>query len=135
MASLIFATGIIATGLLSIPVLAGSAAFAVGETRKWPVGLSRKPRQAAAFYFTIAIAILIGIGLNFTAINPIKALYWSAVLNGFVAVPVMIILMVMSSRKRIMGRFTVGTWLGGLGWVATLAMTMCLFVTIATWVV
>jgi Mn2+/Fe2+ NRAMP family transporter len=81
-AELIFALGIIGTGLLAIPVLAGSTAYAIGEGRKWPVGLSRKPNEAAAFYGVIAVSVLIGIGLNFTPLDSIKALYWSAVING-----------------------------------------------------
>ena len=76
----------IGTGLLAVPVLAGSAAYAVGEARKWPVGLARQPLQAKAFYATIALAVALGSGMNFAAINPINALYWSAVLNGVVAV-------------------------------------------------
>src|SRR6185295_6099630 len=85
----LFAIGIIGTGLLSVPVLAGSAAYAIGEARKWPVGLARQPMEAKAFYATVAFATLIGMGLNFTPLNPIRALYWSAVINGVVAVPVM----------------------------------------------
>ena len=102
-ASLIFAIGIIGTGLLAVPVLAGSAAYAVAEGRRWPVGLAREPREAGAFYASLAVATLLGIGLNFTPIDPIKALYWSAVINGVVAVPVMVILMLMTAEKRIMG--------------------------------
>jgi Mn2+/Fe2+ NRAMP family transporter len=95
-AYLIFTLGIIGTGLLAVPVLAGSAAYALGEGRRWPVGLDRRPKEAAAFYASVAIATLMGIGLNFTPINPIKALYWSAVINGVVAVPVMVLLMLMT---------------------------------------
>jgi Mn2+/Fe2+ NRAMP family transporter len=87
-AELIFALGIIGTGLLAIPVLAGSTAYAVGEGRKWPVGLARKPKEAVAFYTVLAISGLLGVGLNFTPIDPIKALYWSAVVNGVLAAPV-----------------------------------------------
>ena len=78
----IFALGIIGTGLLAIPVLAGSTAYAIGEGRRWPVGLSRKPEKAIAFYAVLAVSVLLGIGLNFTPLNPIRALYWSAVING-----------------------------------------------------
>ena len=83
---MIFTIGIIGTGLLGIPVLAGSAAYAVAEARHWPVGLARQPREALAFYFSLAVATLVGVALNFTPINPIKALYWGAVINGVVAV-------------------------------------------------
>ena len=89
-AETIFALGIVGTGLLAVPVLAGSAAYAIGEARKWPVGLARQPMEAKAFYATVALATLVGMILNFTPMNPIKALYWSAVINGVVAVPVMV---------------------------------------------
>jgi Mn2+/Fe2+ NRAMP family transporter len=101
----IFALGIVGTGLLAVPALAGSAAYAVGEARKWPVGLARRPLQAKAFYATVALATLIGALINFSLINPIKALYWSAVLNGIVAVPVMAMMMLISVNPTIMGKF------------------------------
>ena len=122
-AFVIFALGVIGTGLLAVPVLAGSAAYAVGEARKWPVGLARQPLQAKAFYATIALAVALGIGMNFAAINPITALYWSAVLNGVVAVPVMALMMVVSSNKRIMGKFTIGPIMRIVGWLATGVMS------------
>jgi NRAMP (natural resistance-associated macrophage protein)-like metal ion transporter len=118
-AFVIFALGVIGTGLLAVPVLAGSAACAVGEARRWPVGLARQPLQAKAFYTTIAVAVALGVAMNMTAINPIKALYWSAVLNGIVAVPVMAMMMLISTNKRIMGKFTVGPVMRSVGWVAT----------------
>lgn len=123
-AEIIFALGIVGTGLLAIPVLAGSAAYAVGEGRRWRVGLARKPREAAAFYAVLALAGAIGIGLNFTPINPISALYWSAVINGVLAVPVMVLLMLMARRKAVMGRFMIGGPLYWLGWLSTAAMTL-----------
>ena len=123
-AEIIFALGIVGTGLLAIPVLAGSTAYAVGEGRRWRVGLDRKPREAVAFYSVLALAAAIGIGLNFTPINPISALYWSAVINGVLAVPVMILLMVMSRRKAVMGQFTIQGPLYWLGWLSTAAMTL-----------
>ena len=99
------------------------AAYAIGEARKWPVGLARQPLQAKAFYATIALAVALGIGMNFAAINPINALYWSAVLNGVVAVPVMALMMVVSSNKRIMGKFTIGPVMRIVGWLATGVMS------------
>lgn len=119
LAEVVFALGVIGTGLLAIPVLAGSAAYAIGEARKWPVGLARQPMEAKAFYATVAIATLVGMILNFTPINPIKALYWTAVINGVVSVPVMVMMMMMSGRREIMGDFTVTGWLHALGWCAT----------------
>jgi NRAMP (natural resistance-associated macrophage protein)-like metal ion transporter len=125
-AEIIFALGIIGTGLLAIPVLAGSTAYAVGEGRKWPVGLSRKPKQAIAFYSVLALSVLLGIGLNFTPLDPIKALYWSAVINGILAAPVMALLMILVRRKDIMGELIVTGWLYGLGWASTAAMALCI---------
>lgn len=124
-ASFIFALGIVGTGLLSIPVLAGSAAYAVGEGLHWRVGLAHKPRHAVAFYSVIALAAAVGIALNFTPVNPISALYWSAVINGIVAVPVMILLMLMTRRDDVMGRFAIRGALSLLGWMATAAMALC----------
>jgi NRAMP (natural resistance-associated macrophage protein)-like metal ion transporter len=118
----LFALGIIGTGLLAVPVLAGSAAYAVGEARKWPVGLARKPEKAKAFYVTLTIATMIGVALNFSPINPIRALYWSAVINGVVAVPVMIIMMHMTANPKVMGQFTINGGLRSAGWLATAVM-------------
>ncbi len=123
-AETIFALGIIGTGLLAIPVLAGSTAYAVGEGRKWPVGLSRKPEKAAAFYAVLAISVLLGIGLNFTPLNPIKALYWSAVVNGVLAPPVMVLLMLLVRKEKVMGKLVVEGWLYWVGWIATAAMAL-----------
>jgi NRAMP (natural resistance-associated macrophage protein)-like metal ion transporter len=123
-AEVIFALGIVGTGLLAIPVLAGATAYAVGEGRRWPVGLARKPKEAVAFYSVLALSAAIGIALNFTTINPISALYWSAVVNGVLAVPVMVLLMIMSRRKDVMGRFVIGGPLYWLGWLSTAAMLL-----------
>src|SRR6201984_1521238 len=84
-----FSLGVIGTGLLALPVLGGSAAYALGEALKWPVGLERKAKEAKAFYSVLAVATLIGLALNFTKIDPIKALVWSAIINGITAAPVM----------------------------------------------
>jgi NRAMP (natural resistance-associated macrophage protein)-like metal ion transporter len=118
----IFTLGIVGTGLLAVPVLAGSAAYALGEARKWPTGLSRKPKHAKAFYATIAVATMIGVLMNFSPINPIRALYWAAVINGIVAVPVMAIMMHLTSDKRVMGQFPVKGLLRIAGWIGTLVM-------------
>ena len=121
-ASIIFALGIVGTGLLAVPVLAGSAAYAIGEALKWPVGLDCKPMRAKAFYGTIVAATAIGALMNFSPINPIKALFWAAVINGIVAVPVMAVMMILSTKTAIMGRFTVRGPLRFFGWLATAAM-------------
>jgi NRAMP (natural resistance-associated macrophage protein)-like metal ion transporter len=123
-AEAIFALGIIGTGLLAVPVLAGAAAYAVGEARRWPVGLARKPKAAAAFYAVLALSAAIGIALNFTPVNPISALYWSAVINGVLAVPVMMLLMFMARRTDVMGRYVIGGPLYWFGWLSTAAMIL-----------
>lgn len=121
-AEAIFAIGIIGTGLLAIPVLAGATAYAVGESRNWPVGLARKPKTALAFNAVLALSVIIGIAMNFTPINPIAALYWSAVINGVIAVPVMAVMMLMAARRTVMGRFVVRGPLYFLGWLSTATM-------------
>jgi len=121
-AFLVFSLGIIGTGLLAVPVLAGSTAYAVGEARRWKVGLARKPAEAKAFYAIVAIATLIGMIINFTPLNPIKALYWAAVLNGIVSVPVMVTMLLMAANPKVMGDFTVTGPLRVIGWIATIVM-------------
>ncbi|UDL94293.1 divalent metal cation transporter [Lichenihabitans sp. PAMC28606] len=128
----IFAAGIIGTGMLALPVLAGSAAYALGETLGWHVGLARKPGRARGFYGVIAAATLVGAALNFTPIDPIKALFWSAVINGIVAVPIMIMMMLLASRADIMGRFALPPLLKGVGWLATLVMGLAAVGMLAT---
>jgi Mn2+/Fe2+ NRAMP family transporter len=123
-AFMLFALGIIGTGLLAVPVLAGSAAYAVGEASKWAVGLSRKPEKAKRFYTTIAIATMVGIAINFSPINPIKALYWSAVINGVVAVPIMVAMMHMTGNPKIMGAFRIHDGLRLMGWLTTALMAV-----------
>ena len=123
-AFMLFALGIIGTGLLAIPVLAGSAAYAVAELMKKPASLKLTAWSAKHFYGVIVIATLIGVGLDFSGIDPIKALIWSAVINGIVAVPLMIALMHMSSSTTVMGDFTVGGKTKLFGWLATGLMTV-----------
>jgi Mn2+/Fe2+ NRAMP family transporter len=123
-AFLVFAIGIIGTGALAVPVLAGSAAYALGEARQWPVGFSRKWQEAKAFYATVALATLVGMVINFTEIDPIKALYWSAVINGVSAAPVLVTMMLIARRRDIMGAFTIGRALTVLGWAASVLMAM-----------
>ena len=123
-AEAIFALGIVGTGLLAVPVLAGSAAYAVGEAFRWPIGLDRAPREAKAFYGVIAAATAAGVLLNFSPIDPIRALFWSAVVNGVVAAPIMVLTMLMASSPKVMGAFTIGPGLKALGWLSTLAMAL-----------
>jgi Mn2+/Fe2+ NRAMP family transporter len=121
-ASLLFALGIVGTGLLAIPVLAGSAAYAVGESRGWKTGLDNMPWEAKGFYAVIGAAMILGLGIDYSGLDPIKALYWSAVLNGMIAVPMMIAMMYVASHRKKMGKFRIGPVLGTLGWVSTAVM-------------
>jgi NRAMP (natural resistance-associated macrophage protein)-like metal ion transporter len=129
----IFTLGIVGTGLLAVPVMAGSAAYAVGEALHWPVGLERKLLQAKGFYSVLIAATLIGLGLNFVHLDPIKALFWSAVINGVAAGPIMAVMMVMTSDRRIMGQFTLKMPLRVVGWVATIVMLAAAVGLFATW--
>jgi len=129
----VFALGIIGTGLLALPVLAGSSAYALGETLGWNVGLAKKPHRAKAFYSTIAVATLVGVVLNFTPIDPIKALFWSAVINGVVAVPVMGMMMHLSGKRAAMGDFQLPVGLKIMGWLATAVMAAAAVGLFATW--
>jgi Mn2+/Fe2+ NRAMP family transporter len=123
-AFLLFALGIIGTGLLAVPVLAGSAAYGVSEAFQWRASLQKKPRQALRFYGTIGGATLLGLLLNLVHINPIKALFWSAVINGVVAVPVMAFMMILTGNPKVMGKFTLPLYLRFAGWVATGVMLL-----------
>ena len=129
----VFALGVIGTGLLAVPVLAGSAAYAVGEALGWRVGLAKRPGRAPAFYGAIALATLVGATLNFTPLDPIKALFWSAVINGVVAVPIMAMIVLMASRGKVMGPFALGPLLKVFGWLATAVMTIAAIGMFATW--
>jgi len=120
----LFAAGIIGTGMLAVPVLAGSAAYAVAEVFRWPEGLDRRPKEAKAFYGTIAAATMLGAALNFTSLDPIKALYWSAVVNGVLAAPLMAVMMVIAVNPRIMGRLTLPRSMIVAGWLATAVMAL-----------
>jgi NRAMP (natural resistance-associated macrophage protein)-like metal ion transporter len=121
-AFVIFALGIIGTGLLAVPVLAGSAAYGVSEAFGWTASLQKKPKQAVRFYSTIGVATCIGVALTFAHVNPMKALFWSAVINGIVAVPVMVIMMILTHNPKIMGKFTLPPYLRWVGWLATAVM-------------
>jgi Mn2+/Fe2+ NRAMP family transporter len=131
----VFAAGIIGTGMLALPALAGSAAYALGEMFSWWVGLARRPQRAKAFYATIAGGMALGVALNFSAIDPIRALYWSAVLNGAVAAPVMVMMMCLTMRRSIMAGFTLPLPLPlrVMGWVATATMAITTVAMVASW--
>jgi NRAMP (natural resistance-associated macrophage protein)-like metal ion transporter len=131
-AFMLFSAGIIGTGLLAIPVLAGSSAYAMAGAFKWKNSLERAPMRAKRFYGIIAISTLLGVALGFTAIDPIKALYWSAVINGVVSVPIMVVIMLMATRTEVMGQFTISKKLTLLGWLATAMMGIAVVAMLAT---
>jgi len=132
-ASFAFAAGIVGTGLLAVPVLAGSAGYAVGDAFERPVGLARRPAQARTFYGVIAASTLIGVALHFLPIDPIKALFWSAVLNGVLVVPIMIVLMFLAADARVMGGFALPHAIRWGGWVATATMAAVVVAMVVTW--
>jgi Mn2+/Fe2+ NRAMP family transporter len=121
-AFLLFSLGIVGTGLLAIPVLAGSAAYAVSEAEGWKTGLDNKPWQAVGFYSVIGAAVALGLAIDYSGLDPIKALYWSAVVNGVIAVPMMAAMMIVARSRRKMGEFVAGPLLSTLGWTSTLVM-------------
>jgi NRAMP (natural resistance-associated macrophage protein)-like metal ion transporter len=131
-ASYLFAIGIVGTGFLAIPILAGSAAYAVGEVFQWTASLELKPGRAVPFYATIGLATSLGLLLNFLHLNPIKALYWSAVLNGVVAGPVMVFMMLLGRNPKVMGKFTLPRYLLAAGWAATAVMVIISLAMFAT---
>jgi NRAMP (natural resistance-associated macrophage protein)-like metal ion transporter len=128
----LFSIGIIATGMLAVPVLAGSAAYAVAEAFHWRTGLDLHPDEGKKFYSIIAFATLGGVALNFAPIDPIKALFWSAVINGVIAVPIMVVMMILGGRENVMGQFTLRKRLTRIGWAATVVMAVAVIAMFAT---
>ncbi len=138
-AFILFSFGIIGTGLLAVPVLAGSAAYAAGEALRLPTGMDQKPLQAKGFYSVLTLSTLLGLAINFPAVQrvthltPIKALFWSAVVNGVAAVPIMVILMLMIRNQKVMGEFKdTSPWLHVMGWLATAVMAVAAILMFAT---
>lgn len=132
-AFLLFSAGIVGSGLLAVPILAGSAGYAVAEAFRWRIGLGRQPLEARGFYMILTVATLLGVALNFTPIDPIKALFWSAVINGVISVPIMAVIVLMAARSDVMGRFVINRRLQVLGWLATAVMALAVVVMVATW--
>ena len=124
-AFLIFAFGIMGTGFMAVPVLAGSAAYAVGEALRWPVGLARQTKAARAFYGTLAVATALGTAISLLPVDPIRALYWSAVINGVMVAPIIAVMMNLASSPRVMGHFTLSLWLKVIGWITAVVMALC----------
>ena len=132
-AFLLFSIGIIGTGLLALPVLAGSAAYAIGELRGWRIGLEQTPENATAFYGVIALAFALGLLMLFLPIDPIKALFWSAVLNGVIAVPLMLATMIVVSDRKHLGKFVAPLGLKIMGWLATSVMATAALTMFILW--
>lgn len=130
----LFAAGIIGTGLLAVPVLAGSAAYGIAEVYNWHATLEAKPKEAKLFYAIIAATTLAGVVINFLPVDPVKMLFWAAVINGFVAVPIMVMMMLVASNTKIMGRFKLSPRLKIAGWCATAIMAMAAGTLIWSWV-
>ena len=130
---LLFSLGIIGTGMLAVPVLAGSAAYAVAECFEWRSGLDKKMLEAREFYGIIAVATIGGVVLNFTRLDPMRALIWTAVINGVIAVPIMVVMMLLAARADIMGQFVIRLRLRQLGWAATAVMAVTVVAMFATW--
>ncbi len=121
-AYLLFASGILGVGLIGVPVLAGSAAYALAEAMGWEWGLERKVGEARGFYAVIAISLLAALAIQFSPISPMKALFWSAVINGIVAVPLLVLIILLVSRRSVMGRYRVGRFSAALAWLTVLLM-------------
>jgi NRAMP (natural resistance-associated macrophage protein)-like metal ion transporter len=123
-AYILFSIGLIGSGLLAVPVLAGSASFAIAELRGWRAGLDQPFRRARRFYIVFGAAILVGVGLEIFSASPIKMLFYSAILNGMAAPPLMIIIMLVANNRKVMGEWTNTPWLNAFGWIATALMAV-----------
>lgn len=132
-ATVLFGIGLIGAGLLAVPVLTGSAAYAVAETFGWPSGLDEKPRHAKKFYGVIAASTIIGVLIDFVGINPISALFWTAVINGVVAPPLLVVVMLVANNKKVMGKRTNGLFTNIFGWLATAVTFAAAIAMFATW--
>jgi Mn2+/Fe2+ NRAMP family transporter len=132
-AALLLALRLIDSGFLAVPVVTGSAAYAVADARGWTSGLSRTPRDARGFYGILAAATVLGMLFNFAGLDPIKALFWTAVLNGFLAPPLLVLVMLVANDRNVMGEHVNGRWLNILGWGTTIAMFAAAAGLVVTW--
>jgi len=132
-AAILLALGLIGAGFLAVPILTGSAAYALSEAFGWRYGLDQNPARAKQFYAVIAVATLVGMLINFVGINPIDALYWTAVINGFLAPPLLVLIMLIANNRAVMGKRVNGPWTNLLGWAATAAMFAAAVVLVLTW--
>ena len=132
-AYLLFTLGLIGTGMLGVPVLVGSCAYAVAEAAVWRGSMADKPKSARKFYAVMAVAMVLGLALNYFGFNAVKMLFWSAVINGVVAVPLMVIIMLMAMREDVMGDFVLPRALWAIGWLSTATMAVVVAIMFATW--
>lgn len=133
LATVLFAIGLIGAGLLAVPVLTGSAAYAVAETFGWRAGLNEKPKQARKFYGFIAASTLVGVLIGIADVNPISALFWTAVINGVIAPPLLVVVMMVSNNEQVMGKRTNGPWTNIIGWLAAAIMLAAAVGMFLTW--
>jgi NRAMP (natural resistance-associated macrophage protein)-like metal ion transporter len=134
-AGILLAVGLIGAGFLAVPILTGSSAYAVAEGLGWPFGLDKKPNRAKQFYIVIAGSTLVGMLINFTGINPIQALFWTAVINGLLAPPLLVVIMLIANNKKVMGK-RVNDWrTNTLGWAGTVVMFAAAIALVWTWIV
>lgn len=132
-ASILLATGLIGSGCLAVPMFTGSAAYGLSEALGWQRGLEKKPRRAKQFYAVIVGAILVGMLINFVGINPIAALFWTAVINEVLAPPLLVLLMLIANNRQIMGEHVNGWGLNLLSWLTTLVMGVAALALLFTW--
>ena len=132
-AEILFAIGLIGAGLLAVPVLTGSSAYAVAEAFGWKYGLSEKPAKAKQFYAVIVISTFVGLLINYIGISPIRALFWTAVINGLLAPPLLVLIMLVSNNKKVMGERVNGVGLNILGWAAAAVMFAAAIGLFLTW--
>ena len=129
-----FAVGVIGAGFLGVPILTGSSAYAIAEALGWKHGLDEKPRRARLFYAMIIAPTLIGMLVNFVGINPIGALFWTAVINGFLAPPLLVVIMLIANNRKVMGHRVNGGWTNMVGWTTTVVMFAAALGLVLTWV-
>jgi NRAMP (natural resistance-associated macrophage protein)-like metal ion transporter len=132
-ATYLFAVGIIGAGFLAVPVLSGSSAYAIAEAFGWKYGLDTKPWEAKQFYAVIAVSTLVGVLIDFIGINPIRALFWTAVINGLLSPPLLVIIMLVANNRRIMGKRVNGRFTNIVGWTATGVMFAAAIGMLVTW--
>jgi Mn2+/Fe2+ NRAMP family transporter len=132
-ATTLFAIGLLGSGCLAVPVLTASSAYALSETFGWRASIAEKPHRAVQFYMVIAFSTFAGILINFVGLNAIAALFWSAVINGFLAPPLLVLVMLMSNDRRVVGEHRNGLWLNALGWTTTAVMFAAVIGLILTW--